>query len=238
MKTLKIKSILTITLFTIIAFLLSSCKKEKGITEEEAANLIAVSISSTSNGLNYRIAVDDSIVAANSISCGETKTFTKNITNPSGTASTYTYNTNSTQTLACTSTQTLSTSVTASGNFDAPRVAATDNITGSWTLSGFENTSTTLTFNGNYKRSGNAYSKVLRLAAYSYELNTNSSNIVYDKTSNKITSGVANTTLSGSTTFRGTFNYTASIEFLGNDLAKVIINGTVYTINLLTGQIV
>ena len=65
MKTLKIKSILTITLFTIIAFLLSSCKKETGITEEEAANLIAVSISSTSNGLNYRIAVDDSIVAAN-----------------------------------------------------------------------------------------------------------------------------------------------------------------------------
>ena len=36
MKTLKIKSILTITLFTIIAFLLSSCKKETGITEEEA----------------------------------------------------------------------------------------------------------------------------------------------------------------------------------------------------------
>ena len=44
MKTLKIKSILTITLFTIIAFLLSSCKKEKGITEEEAANLIEMCI--------------------------------------------------------------------------------------------------------------------------------------------------------------------------------------------------
>jgi hypothetical protein len=238
MKKMNIKTILAIGLFIVIAILFSSCQKETGITEAEATDLIAMSLSSTSNGLNYRIAIDDSIVATDSISCGETKTFTNSIMNPSGTTSTYTYNTSATQTLTCTSTQTLATSVNASGNFDAPRVAATDIVTGSWTLSGFEGASSTLIFNGNYKRSGTANSKVIRQAAYSYELITTSSNIIYDKTSNKITTGTATVALNGSATFRGTFNYTASIEFLGNDLAKVIINGTVYTINLLTGQII
>lgn len=238
MKTINIKTILAIGLFTVIAILFSGCQKETGITEEEATDLIAMSLSSTSNGLNYRIAVDDSIVEADSISCGETKTFTSNISNPSGTTSTYTYNTGATQTLTCAGTQTLSTSVNASGIFDAPRVAATDNITGTWTLSGFEGSSSSLIFNGNYKRTGNANSKVIRQAAYSYELNMTSSNLTYNKASNEITTGTATATLNGSTTFRGTFNYTASIEFLGNDLARVTINGTVYTIDLLTGQIV
>ncbi len=238
MKTINIRTIFAIGLFTMIALLFSSCQKGTGISEEEAANLIAMSLSSTSNGLNYRISVDDSLVAADSISCGETKTFANSITNPSGAVSTYNYNTNATQTLTCAGTQTLSTSVNASGNFDAPRVAATDNVTGTWTLSGFEGASPTLIFNGNYKRTGSANSKVIRLAAYSYELNTTSSNLIYNKASKKITTGTATIILNGSTTFRGTFNYTASIEFLGNDLARVILNGKVFTINLITGQIV
>ena len=56
MKTMNIKTILAIGIFTMIALLFSSCQKETGITEEEATDLIAMSLSSTSNGLNYRIA--------------------------------------------------------------------------------------------------------------------------------------------------------------------------------------
>ena len=51
-----------------------------------------------------------------------------------------------------------------------------------------------------------------------------------------IVSGSANftTTSSGA---QGTWNYTGTITFLGNDSAKVVINGATYTVNLQSGTV-
>jgi len=62
------------------------------------------------------------------------------------------------------------------------------------------------------------------------------SNILINKSNKTITSGTATVTVSGSNTKNGSFNFTGSITFNGNGKATVTLNGTVYIVNLVTGE--
>lgn len=238
MKTININTIIAIVLFTMVTLLFSSCKKECEISEEEAANLIAIALSSTSNGLNYRITIEDSLLASDSIACGETKTYSTNIMNPVGSNRNYSYSNNISHTLICSGTQEFTTALAASGSYNGPIISASDNITGTWRLSGFEDTNDTIRINGNYRRTGNARITIFRTKQITYDLNAVTSNLSYSKLTHKITGGNAGIVINGNTTYYGVYNYTANIRFLGNDLAEVNINGKIFTINLITGQIV
>jgi hypothetical protein len=54
--------------------------------------------------------------------------------------------------------------------------------------------------------------------------------------SGELISGSADFQTSGTGT-NGVWNYTGTITFLGNNQAKVVINGTTYMVNLLTGTV-
>jgi len=68
--------------------------------------------------------------------------------------------------------------------------------------------------------------------AFSYTL----SSLIFSPVSGDIISGSASFTTSG-TGANGTWNYQGTITFLGNQTAKVTINGTAYTVNLQTGAV-
>ncbi|HEY9004287.1 MAG TPA: hypothetical protein VIM89_23225 [Mucilaginibacter sp.] len=61
------------------------------------------------------------------------------------------------------------------------------------------------------------------------------SNVTIDQEGNLVSgSATFNTTASGG---QGTWNYNGTITFLGNNSAKVVINGATYTVNLQTGTV-
>ena len=84
----------------------------------------------------------------------------------------------------------------------------------------------TANFAENAKMSGKS-----TVISFNYTFN----NVVIDQMGT-IVSGSANFTTAGSGA-QGTWNYTGTITFLGNNSAKVVINGATYTVNLQSGTI-
>ncbi len=80
---------------------------------------------------------------------------------------------------------------------------------------------------------GSGSSKVTGTASYSYTL----SSVIYSPVDGDVVSGSATFTTQGSGP-KGSWNYQGTITFLGNHLAKVVINGSTYTVNLQTGVVV
>ncbi len=84
----------------------------------------------------------------------------------------------------------------------------------------------TASFAENAKVSGKS-----TVISFSYTFN----NVIIDQMGT-IISGSANFTTTGSGA-QGTWNYTGTITFLGNNSAKVVINGATYTVNLQSGTV-
>lgn len=224
---------------SLLATLLSSCKREMntGITEEEAIVLIALTISSNSEGLNYQITSDGELIKTDEIKCGETKEYNRFSKSSDSSTVKFSYSSSLLRSLSCDLTQKLTTTMSGNGQFDAPRISGDDIVDGKWIMSGFEENNDELIYDGLYERIGTANIKVMSRPSFSYDLKSESSNILFDKNLQQIISGSASVILSGQTTYRGFFNYSASILFLGNDLAEIIINGNKYKINLITGEV-
>ncbi len=93
-----------------------------------------------------------------------------------------------------------------------------------------------ITIKGSLSSSG-AYqlltgSKASGTEVFNYTLTS----LILDPNSGEIASGSASFTTSG-TGPQGVWNYTGTITFLGNNQAKVTINGTVYTVDLQSGAV-
>ena len=87
----------------------------------------------------------------------------------------------------------------------------------------------TLSLGGNYTYKGSTKGSGTSSFAYTFH------NIIADAGGDLI-SGSADFQTSGTGT-NGVWNYTGTITFLGNNQAKVVINGANYTVNLLTGAV-
>jgi hypothetical protein len=210
------------------------------ISTDDAATIMANSVSSSSGGMataSVDVTANAQVTFNANPGCGGTKTYSFARQNPQGSSITYSYSFNYTYTLNCVNNvpDNVSSSATSTGSFDGPNLSSTDSGTSTFNVAGLASSATAYTLSGEYKRAGSFTQKTGNMNKGSSNVDIVVSSLSIPKTGGTIASGSANFTLSG-TSNNGTFNFTGTITFVGNNQANVTINGTAYVVNLLTGS--
>lgn len=215
------------------------------MTSEEAADVVGSSLAVNSSGLtavvNASVEGTDAALAASdggrTAACGYTNELTFSANNLPGAIITYSYDYSYSYILTCADDipQSLAVNTSYDGQFDAPRLASQHSGTGNLTITALNESATSYIINGDYNRSGAFQSKIRNKNSSTSTVDFSIDDVTVDKTNQKILSGTASVTITGSVTGKGSFTYTATVVFEGNGTAKVTINGTVYIVDLTTG---
>jgi len=227
-----------------------SCKKDDGsssvkikgnVSNDEAADMVAASMSSNFNGVagvSGDVTVSAQAFVNVHLACGATKTDSVS-RSYNGTQVSYNYKLKYSYTLNCNSNNVpdnLSSSLNYSGSYDGPRIASSNSGSSSFTVAGLAGTATNFSITGEYKRDGSFKSKVDTTNAGSSHIDINVKSLVLTKPNRKIASGSATFTITGNVPKKGDFSFTGSIVFNGDGTANLTVNGTVYIVNLETGE--
>jgi hypothetical protein len=233
--------------FIALLLLFAGCKKLDSaliLTSDEAADFIATSLSASTNGLSTvsgDIALNTQNFLDLKLGCGTTKAYNVSHTATPGAACTYNYQLNYTYTLNCNTSQ-LADNITGSsadnGTFDAPRISSTNAGTSTFRVAGLTPTSTAYIINGEYKRAGTFTSKVESKSSSNATVDFVITNLNVNKTTKQILSGTAIVTITGNTTANAGISFVGSVTFTGNNKATVALNGSIYTVDLVTGLFV
>lgn len=125
---------------------------------------------------------------------------------------------------------------TKSGNVDAPRYSSSRNGQGSLSVNGLGHANPEYTVNGNYQGEGARRSKVGEQRSIERTVNLALTNVTVNKEEKEITGGTADLTVEGQTS-RGSFSYTGTITFLGNQQAEMFIEGQRFVADIRLGEI-
>jgi len=223
-----------------------ACSKTNNVTPvasistDDAATIMANSMSSGSGGMvgaSADVTLNAQLTFNSNPGCGGTKTYSFSRQNPQGSSVTYSYAFNYTYTLNCVNNvpDNFTSSATSTGSFDGPNLSSNDSGSLTFTVGGFAQSSTAYTLSGEYKRSGSFTQKTGNMNKGTSNVDITVSNLTVPKNGGTIASGSGTFTLSGSSS-KGTFNFTGTITFTGSNQASVVINGTAYVVNLLTGS--
>lgn len=222
--------------------LLFSCRdEESSITNEEAADLVASSLSVQSSGFTLSASQTAELMTESNSSngrvdgsCGFSSDTTLHLTNAQTDSFTYEYELNYGYAFTCIP-PTLTVDFTCEGTFDGTRLSSTNSGSGEWvfTIEG-END---YAINGMYERDGTFQSKVRNKVATNSTITITFTDIIINSNTGEIKSGTAVASISGTVSGKGDFDFTASVEFKGSRSATVTILGEVYNINLTTGTV-
>jgi len=224
-----------------------ACKKMSSpingnVSVDEAADILAGSLSSSSYG--FVNVSDDATERSQTefdlkLTCGTTRSDTITKTSPSTATASYSYTVGYSYTLNC-NTSNLADNVTGkisySGTFSNPHVSSTNKGTGSFTLAGLTPTAAVYSYNGSILRSGSFASKTDTTNRGSINIDLEVHNLILHKPSREIASGTATFVLTGNVPKKGNFAFTGNVTFNGDETATLKVNGTNYTINLTTGE--
>lgn len=239
------KSTIAATLIGISLFLamsVTSCKKESSsstdaVSEEEAAEAIAQSVSTESSGMSQQSA--DAVIVANAelvfLPCGIEIDSTVTGASVPGAAITYAYNLSWSWVLSCSGLgipEKINFDITGSSSYDAPRMSSNDNSTASFELTSLTPATAEYDMTANYQRNGTQQSKVFNKNSFTSTTIITSSNLKVDKITQIITSGTAAVSISGASSSGRTFSYTGTITFLGNKKGTLTMaSGNTYNIS-------
>lgn len=126
---------------------------------------------------------------------------------------------------------------TADGSFDAPRLSSNNNRTSNWSLTGLEISSSYYILNGTTERSGVTQSKVGNKSQISSDMEITLSDVLIDKSSYVITEGKLYINIFGSINTES-FDYNATVNYIGNGTAELDLNGKIYIIDIDSGEII
>jgi hypothetical protein len=251
MKTFKTSIIVLLLLGAI------SCKKDNStsttsVTTDQAADLAAGSLASNSNGIaslsdavsaNAQTVTSVNTQTVNSTGvasihqeCGTT--LTDSATN-SGSADSVTWNyfVKYTHTLNCNASSqpdNIVNTLAFHGYYSGPNLTKTDTGSAHVTIAGLTTAATQFVINGEYMRTGSFSSKIGNKASGNSSVDILVTNLTLSKPGRKITGGTATITVSGTST-KGSFNFTGTIVFNGDDAATLNIKGVNYIVDLRTG---
>ncbi len=229
---MKIRVLATIALSSGILF--TSCKKDNKtndeITDDEVAEAVTQSVSASSGGMVAQTETTAKMSANASFTCGQTKDTTISGQNLPGAAITYNYSLNFVRTLSCAPAK-FQFNFTGNSTYNALRMSSNDNSTAQFTVTGLEANSNTWTVNSSYVRNGTQQSKIRAQRSFASVITITSSNIVVDKTTQKIVSGTATATFDGTGSGGYKVSRSATIVFLGNGKGTLTLkNGASYEI--------
>lgn len=218
-----------------------SPKLTANVSADEAADMVAGSISLSSNGLAST--TDDATQMAASLvtshaKCGTVRADTISRQNTTGTT-TFSYNLTYNYVVNCNGSNqpdSLSSSLIYSGSFNGPNLSSSNSGSSIFTVSGLLPTATNFVINGEFKRNGSFKSKVDTTNVGSNNVDIVINALTLKKPSRSIVSGSATIAITGNVPKKGNFSFTGTLVFNGDGTATLTINGNVYTINLTTGQ--
>jgi len=227
-----------------------ACTKNNGsmpavggnVSSDEAASMVAGSVSLNSNGvanLAGDAAVDATIIVATPNACGTIKSDSISRKSSAGAAFSFSYSLKYNFTVDCNSSNqpdSLSSMLTYSGSFSGPRISSTNSGSSNFTVNGLLPAATDFVVNGEYKRAGSFASKIDTTNHGSSNIDIMIHALTVTKHVRTIASGSANISVTGSVPNKGSFSYTGTLVFNGNGTATLTLNGTVYIINLNSGD--
>ena len=132
----------------------------------------------------------------------------------------------------------ISSNLTYSGYYNNASLSITNSGTAAFTIGGLTNTATTYVLNGEYKSAGTFKLKPDTTAnTGSANIDIVVKNVVVSKATQTINSGNATVIVTGTTVKKGDFTYNGTLTFTGNFMAALSLNGSNYTVNLITGAV-
>jgi hypothetical protein len=245
MKTIKnVNLLLTITLFMNLAFSCNKNNETVNLESDEAAELIAKSISSDNGG--------------SSVQFTDACTYSENIYNPSkmlkddifdttfvianqphtniqfGYTFYYQYGIRYNQTAGGFE---FFLNFDTDGNYNSSRIHSEDASEGNLTLRGLEPNDEYYSVSGTVTRIGNQTTAFKEEKSISSKIVFNFEDILITKSDHKIVSGSGDIKISGKTSTGQEFIFTGSLEYLVNETIILNLEGKVYTIDLNSGEI-
>ncbi|MCB0704343.1 MAG: hypothetical protein KDC34_03500 [Saprospiraceae bacterium] len=240
---MKIQSLFILALFS-LNFI--ACQKDedpqpelKTISEEEAAEIVEGALASQSEGIATET-LDAAYVAdeyaekiVGGSPCGMTydSTVDRSLNNPYITAL---YSSTWEWEVFCNNLDiptTMNYARTTAGTYATNRLESDDQANSTWTVDNLFGGNPYL-INGVYERNGTQQSLIRDQNAFSSNILIEVDDLVIDKDDKHIESGIASFTLTGEVEGGESFSFEGDIIFLGDLSANLIINGTVYTIEL------
>jgi hypothetical protein len=221
-----------------------ACQKSNdlsaNVTNEEAADMVAGSISYSSNGVG-NISDDASFTASSPTSkhltCGSTVTDT--VARHSTVApNPYSYKLIYSYTLTCNANNlpdNLKGNLTYSGFFGSPNISFTNTGSATFVVAGLTPTALNYVINGEYKSTGTFKSKIDTTNTGTANIDVVISNLTLTKPARLIKSGTTTVTVTGTVPKKGNFNFIGNLVFNGDGTATLTLATSVYTINLITG---
>lgn len=227
-----------------------ACNKKDGlktditanVSASDAADMVGASLSANSNGfasVSDDVTVNSQIYVDAHLGCGVTKTDTITKKSPANANVSFSYGLGYTYTLNCNS-NSLPDNVTGkvnySGNYSGPHItsANTGNLT--FRLAGLSPTATNWVLNGTFFRSGSFTSKADTSNHGNSNLSVEVKDLLLTKPHRTVAGGTATFSLTGSVPKKGSFSYAGTLVFNTDGTAKLTVNGTVYIIDLVTGE--
>jgi hypothetical protein len=246
------KTLRSFAVIGLIAGALLSCNKNNSSkpntnSTDEAADLVTASISTNTEGGALNSFSDVTLSSETKVNidslCGTVWTDSVNRSIPAvpGVANNYSYKANYSYALNCTNgvyNHSATINSAYSGSFNNASLSSTFAGSADFTVSGLGRTYPAYIINGEYKRSGSFQSKADTSYHGTQSVDIVFTNLTLTKPLEVIKAGgSASFTISGNMPSKGgAFNYTGNIVFNGNENATLTVNGTVYLINLATGQ--
>ncbi len=216
------------------SLMIVSCNKEEdpAMTEEQAADYIETSISSSDGGFNEELRkVVELAYAEYENNCSYTgdTTFTSEY---NGVRS-YNYTSTMDWFVTCDglAVSSITFNLNKTGNYEGPRLTRQGTTTGSITISDLLNT-TSYTANGSLTSNGSAeFTGVKNNVSTTMSSSMTLSNLSVNKTSYEIESGAASVQIDA-TGNSNSASFNASVTFNGGGSADITINGTTYSITI------
>lgn len=218
-----------------VATLLTSCKKDRWLTDETAADVVFKSLEQSAGGLAREADLQTTYwqLSLAAIPCGDSVTVTRN----------FQYNANGQSASAdyiwdikkiCQGSDIFLTWKTNfSGEYDFPRFKGTWQGSRNWTAWQFGSEFTEWKMEGTGSRTGTHESKVRRRENFDSSVETIFTNVLVNKNTRRLVGGTATSTVEISSSSGQTYIYNALTTISEDGIVTIVINGnSTFTFNL------
>lgn len=229
------RSILKFSFLVFLIVITVSCKKDRWMNEEEAADIMARALEQNSGGLAREVDLQTTYWMLNLtlIPCGDSMAVVRNFqysANGNTASADYVWNirkhcTDSDVYLTWTSNFT--------GEYDFQRIKGTTEGQRNWTATQLSSVFTEWKLNGTGFRLGSHESKVRRRRSFNSKTETIFTDVLVNKNTRRLVGGTATSTILVETNSGNTFTYNVVTTISSQGVATVVVNGhKTFTFNL------
>jgi hypothetical protein len=232
-------------LFIAVMGLAAACSEDEeknSITSDDAAAIVAVSLSSnginsvTSTSAQFASDAMDGDVGGRVATCGFSETLDLSTSSEPGAINPYSFDFEYKFELTCEgeAPAALAVVMNYNGDFSSSDYSYDCSGLADLQIDGLHSDASAFTMNGEYKYDGSFIEKA-KNRTISSNVAMTLTDISISKSLYQITSGKGSYSISGSVPSKGSFKYTGEIKFLGAGKAEVSVNGVVYVADMNIG---